>query len=209
VTSRAKSAPKETTLRTGERVLLRAIGPADKQALVHGLHRMSPKSRYRRFFSPVEELGASQLRYLTEVNHHTHEALIAINPNTGDPVGVARFIRSGDDSEVAEVAIAVVDDWQGRGVGTELLLALCDRASEEGVRRFSASVLESNKPMLGLLRDLGDVEVLGREQEVVELLMDLPAHGGGDALRQTVRGAATGRLTVEAEHPTSHRGAAK
>jgi hypothetical protein len=101
-------------------------------------------------------------------------------------VGVTRFVRSQVDPAVAELAIAVVDDWQGRGLGTALLHQLAARASEEGVKRFSASVLEGNRRMLDLLRDLADVEVLDRDRGVVERLMDLPAHRGW-------RGASTHR----------------
>lgn len=198
----------ERTLRTGDRVLIRPIAPTDKTLLVDGLHRLSPESRYRRFLSPVDELGARQLRYLTEVDHHLHEALVALDPKTGAIVGVARFVRLPDDPVVAELGIAVVDDWQGRGLGTELLNQLTARAREDGVRRFSAFVLQANQPMLDLLRDLGDVHVVGRDQGVVELLMDLPVEGGGEAVRYTVRAAARGHLTVEPRHPEAEGGPA-
>ena len=186
----------EAPLRSGDPVLIRPIRPSDKRLLLDGFERLSPGSRYRRFFSPVQELGASHLRYLTEVDHHAHEALVALDPTTGDGLGVARFIRSPADPDVAELGIAVIDDWQGRGLGTELLHELAARATEEGVQRFSANVLEANTTMIDLLRELGDVEVVDREQGVIELLMDLPAQGGGEALRHTVRGAARGDLTV-------------
>jgi RimJ/RimL family protein N-acetyltransferase len=199
----------ETTLRTGDRVLIRPIAPTDKTLLVDGLHRLSPESRYRRFLSPVDELGARQLRYLTEVDHHLHEALVALDPKTGAIVGVARFVRLPDDPVVAELGIAVVDDWQGRGLGTELLNQLAARAREKGVKRFSAFVLQGNKPMLDLLRDLGDVRVVGRDQGVVELSMDLPAEGSGEAVRHTVRAAARGHLTVEPRHPQAEGGPAR
>jgi RimJ/RimL family protein N-acetyltransferase len=193
-------------LRTGDRVLIRPIEPSDKTLLLDGLHRLSPESRYRRFLSPVDELGARQLRYLTEVDHHAHEALVALDPKTGAIVGVARFVCLPADPAVAELGIAVVDDWQGRGLGTELLDELAARAREEGVRRFSAFVLQSNKPMLGLLRDLGDAQVVDRDQGVVELLMDLPAEGGGEAVRHTVRAAARGHVTVEPSRPEAEGG---
>jgi RimJ/RimL family protein N-acetyltransferase len=146
--ARLGSVTSEATLRTGDPVLIRPIRPSDKSLLIDGLQRLSPESRYRRFFSPVPKLGASQLRYLTEVDHHAHEALVALDPRTGAGVGVAGFIRSSADPAVAEIAIAVVDDWQGRGLGTELLHELAARAREEGVRRVSAFVLERNPPML-------------------------------------------------------------
>jgi protein lysine acetyltransferase len=55
-------------------------------------------------------------------------------------------VRSSTDPRVAEVAVAVVDSWQGRGLGTALLDAIAARAREEGVERFTASVLANNSP---------------------------------------------------------------
>jgi RimJ/RimL family protein N-acetyltransferase len=162
---------------------------------------LGPESRYRRFFSPVHELGAGQVRYLTEVDHRTHEALIAIDPSSAQGLGVARFVRSGTDPRAAEVAVAVVDSWQGRGLGTALLEALAARAHEEGVERFTASVLADNPAMLGLLRNLGDTEVVDRAAGVVELEIELRGPRVPAGLSETVREAARGALTVEPRHP--------
>jgi RimJ/RimL family protein N-acetyltransferase len=193
--------PYEVTLRSGDRLLVRPIGPDDKQKLLDAFERLSPESRYRRFFSATPKLRAGQVRYLTEVDHHTHEALVAVDPRSNEGLGVARFIRSPDDPAVAEIAVAVIDDWHGRGLGTALLHGLTARAREEGVERFSAMVLAENEPMLDLLRRLGDVEVTGRDHGVIELLMDLPHEGMPDALRDTVRGAARGDVHLAARHP--------
>ena len=76
-------------------------------------------SRYRRFFSPVNHLTESQLDYLTLVDHHDHEAIVALA--SGEIRGVARYVRPEPDSPRAEVAVVVEDSWQGRGLGTELL----------------------------------------------------------------------------------------
>jgi GNAT superfamily N-acetyltransferase len=197
----------QATLRSGDRVLIRAIRRDDKQQLLDAFHRLSSGSRYRRFFSPVHDLSASQLRYLTEVDHHTHEALIAFDDEDGAGLGVARFIRSPADPTVAEVAVAVVDDWQGRGLGTVLLRELTARAREEGIERFSALVLADNTPMLELLRELGDVHVTDRDHGVVELITDLPSEGISRALRHTVRAAARGDITLRATHHQDVSGA--
>jgi RimJ/RimL family protein N-acetyltransferase len=193
--------PRQVTLRSGDRVLIRPIRPEDKDALHDGFERLSPESRYRRFFSPMNELGARQLRYLTEVDHRTHEALIATDPSSSEGVGVARFVRSSTDPRAAEVAVAVVDSWQGRGLGTALLAAIATRAREEGVEHFTASVLANNSPMLDLLRRLGDTQVVDRAAGVVELQIELRGPGVPAGLSQTVRAAAHGGLTVEPRHP--------
>jgi GNAT superfamily N-acetyltransferase len=183
-------------LRDGREVLVRPIRPADRQGLLEGFERLSPESRYRRFLAPMPTLGGAQLRYLTDVDHHDHEALLAIDPQTRNGLGVARFVRSAEDPEVAEVAVAVADDWQGRGLGTALLQDLAGRAREEGIQRFSASVLAENSAVIELIFKLGDAHVTGRHDAVVELLMDLPPDGLSETLRQTVRAAARGELRL-------------
>ncbi len=190
----------EQTLRKGERILIRPIGPGDKEMLADGFQRLTPESRYRRFFSPMDRLGAEELRYLTEVNHHTHEALIAIEPDSGEGLGVARFVRSATDPRAAEVAVAVVDDWQGRGLGTALLQHLADRAREEGIECFTASVLVDNSPMVELLRELGDTEIVDREAGVIEMRIQLGGSGVPAGLSQAVRGAARGALSMRPRH---------
>lgn len=107
---------------------------------------------------------------------------------------MARFVRSPDDPTVAEVAVAVVDEWQGRGLATMLLHELASRAREEGIERFSASVLAENDPVMKLFREFGGAHVTGREKEIIEVLMDLPDEGIPDALGHTVRAAARGNV---------------
>src|SRR3954468_16659986 len=106
------------TLRDGTPLLLRPIEPGDRRALAEGFERLSPESRYRRFFSPVSRLSDRQLDFLTRVDHRDHEALLAIDEASGQLVGVARFVRTGPGE--AEPAMVVGDDWQGRGVATVL-----------------------------------------------------------------------------------------
>jgi GNAT superfamily N-acetyltransferase len=180
------------TLRSGDEVLIRPIRPDDKHGLLQAFERLDPDSRYRRFFSPTPSLTAAQLRYLTEVDHHMHEALLAIDPQTRDGLGVARFVRSPDAPTTAEVAIAVADDWHRRGLATALLQDLAARAREEGVKRFSASVLADNPPAVKLFRHMGDVHKRAADHGVVDLVMDLPDEGIPEALRHTVRAVAGG-----------------
>ena len=165
--------------------------------MLEAFERLGPESRYSRFFAPTPHLDADQLHFFTSVDHHRHEALVGVDPRTGEGLGVARFIRAEDDSLTAEVAVAVVDDWQGRGLGTELLHELAGRAREEGVERFSASVLTDNEPMLDLFRDLGDARVTGLDQGVFELVTELPADGVPEGFDHAVRAAARGDLQLD------------
>ena len=74
-------------------------------------------------------------------------------------MGIARYVRHRDDPHTAEIAVTIVDDWQGRGLGTELLTRLSDRACQEGIRRFTAAVAADNAAMAGLLRNFGGEQV--------------------------------------------------
>ena len=185
-------------LRDGEEILVRPIRPDDREELAEGMRRLSPESRYRRFFTPTSELSAAELSYLTDVDHHDHEALVALEPDSGHGIGVARFVRSAGDAELAEVAVAVADSWHNRGVATALLDRLTQRAREEGVRRFSAEVLADNRPMLELIDELGDVTLRHLDDGAVEVEVELPPEGIGAELREWLRAAARELLRAPA-----------
>lgn len=187
------------TLRDGSQILLREVRPSDKAAIASGFERLSPESRYRRFFTAMSRLSDADLKYLTEVDHYDHEAVIASDPE-GDPVGVARYVRS-ERPEEAEVAVAVVDDWQGRGAGTALLERLVERAAENGIERFVASVLQENAEALELFRSVapGDPSPRRTEAGQVELIIEVPSGGvRGTLLGRALRSAASGRVEI---HP--------
>jgi nucleotide-binding universal stress UspA family protein len=176
-------------LRDGSRVQIRPIGPGDRDKLAAAFERMSPESRYLRFFGPVPRLTEAQLRYLTDIDHHDHEALAAIDPETGDGIGVARFVRT--DEGVAEPAIAVIDDWQGRGVGGALLDELADRAREEGITTFAAPVLAHNDAAIATLRRLGETRVQNHGHEVeLQIRLDEERRGAVPSLHGLLRQAA-------------------
>jgi GNAT superfamily N-acetyltransferase len=183
-------APHEVTLADGSRLLLRAISPDDRALLLEGFEHLSPESRYRRFMGPHNRLSERELHYLTDVDHRTHEAIVALDAATGAGVGVARYIADADDVTRAEVAVTVIDEWQGRGVGTALLEALIARARENGVDRFTASLLATNEPMIELLHDIGEATLTQSGPGTKEYEVVLPESGVGP-LRPLLRHAAS------------------
>jgi GNAT superfamily N-acetyltransferase len=152
-----------------------------------------------RFLTAVDELGEAELRYLTEIDHHDHEALVAIEPQSGDAVGVGRFVRSERDPAVAEAAITVIDDWQRLDLGTALCNLIAERARAEGIRRFTALLLAENQQMLDVLASLGPAEVVSRDAGTIEVAVDIPDAGIGDHMAGVLRVAAGG--TVELATP--------
>ncbi|HEY1323740.1 MAG TPA: GNAT family N-acetyltransferase, partial [Streptosporangiaceae bacterium] len=112
-------------------------------------------------------LSPAELRFLTEVDHHDHEAIGALSPADGRGVGIARYIRDPGDPAAAEIAVTIADDWQGRGLGTELLAQLSDRARQAGICRFTATVSADNVAMKGLLWKLG-AKLAGRSRGTLE-----------------------------------------
>jgi RimJ/RimL family protein N-acetyltransferase/nucleotide-binding universal stress UspA family protein len=179
-----------TELRDGSQVEIRPLSPDDRELLRSGFERLSDRSRYLRFQTPLTELTDVQLSHLTDVDHHDHEALLALDPDSNEAIGVARFVRVGDN--VAECAIVVADDWQNKGLGSELLERLVERAQEEGVERFTALVLADNQDALRLLQRLGDT-VWRSEGSQLELEIELPERARtSPSLRLVLASAARG-----------------
>jgi RimJ/RimL family protein N-acetyltransferase len=179
----------------GLELLLRPLRAEDKRRVAQAFERLSPETRYRRFFAPLERLSERDLRYLTEVDHHDHEAIAAVNPENGMIVGVARFVRSDDPSE-AEVAVVVGDPWQGHGVATALLQRLVGRAREEGIDHFVALVMSDNTEALEVFRHLapGGSHIRRSASGHTELVMALPdpERIGESTLGRALRAAAAG-----------------
>ena len=165
----------ETTLRDGTRVLIRMVEPDDKDGFVEGFSRLSPRSRYLRFHTGLEELSEQQLAYLTEVDGVDHVAWVALDLDAPDRpgIGVARFVRLADEPTVAEAAVTVLDAYQGRGLGTVLLEVLAGAAVRRGVGTFRAYVLGENRTMLRVLESLGPT-CTRREHDMHEIDVTLP-----------------------------------
>jgi len=172
----------------GAEVLLRPLEPEDADLLLEIFDQLGPRSRERRFLTPKHTLTSTDLRQLTAVDHHDHEAVVALSATDGRPVGVARFVRISADPGTADVAVVVVDAWQSRGLGTVLASSLLGRARELGVRRFSVLMARDNEAAVRLMhRVLGEVEQseLNRETAVfvVSLTTAPPARGGRVVLK--------------------------
>lgn len=165
----------DITLPDGTRLLLRPIVPGDKDALREGFERLSPESRYRRFFTPVNHLTTGMLKALTEVDYDNQFAWVALacEDDRTHLVGVARYVRLADPA-AAEVAVAVIDPYQGKGIGTLLLDALMLEALRAGISRFEGEVLADNEPMRAVLTGADSHFSRGEERGTTRFRIDLP-----------------------------------
>jgi GNAT superfamily N-acetyltransferase len=143
-------------LRDGTLILIRPIRSDDKCLLEAELRSLSEKSVQRRFLTAKPRYTRSELRYLTEVDGWNHMALVAESPTQAGRriLGVGRYVRHRDDPQKAEVAVEVIDDFQGRGLGTVLVEELGRRARMRGVTRFTATMSSENIPAQRLFRKL-------------------------------------------------------
>jgi acetyltransferase len=138
-------------LRDGTRALIRRIGPEDRSRLNQGFQSASAKSIFMRFLGPQPRLSSRQLDYLTAIDHVRHEALIAVDPESGQSFGTARYVRRDDDPETAEFAVGVGDRWMRIGLGTALLTALVVRAREAGITQFTGLIHADNAAIRALI----------------------------------------------------------
>lgn len=158
-------------LRNGTRLHVRPIRAEDEPLLHEAFSRMSERSVYFRFFSPLKRLPETMARRLARVDYDERFALVATTHKPAGKehiLGVARYdVAPG--TKTAEVAVTVVDEAQRQGIGSGLLRLLADVAREHGIEEFSLVVLPENQSMLGLLRKMGwihDRQLVGGVYEI-------------------------------------------
>jgi GNAT superfamily N-acetyltransferase len=177
----------------GREVLVRAVRAEDKPLFARGWEHFGQESRYRRFMGVKQKLSTAELSFFTEIDHIDHEAIGALDPESGEGLGVARYVRDAERPHAADAAVSVIDAWQGRGLGGLLLRRLCHRAAQNGIRVFTAELLTSNHTMLHLFEKLGAVRVTGRDGAELHIDVELQV-ADAPTLELALRSAATGHI---------------
>jgi len=146
----------DAVLRDAGSICIRAIRPDDKERLREHFAGLSPQSVYFRFMEIRRALSAHELQQLTELDFKDHVGLVATITDNGVEhiVGVGRYIR-GSNPHRAEIAFAILDEHQGRGIGTLLLEHLNRIAYANGITEFEANVLGDNARMLEVFAHSG------------------------------------------------------
>jgi len=157
-------------LRDGGSIRIRAIRPDDKQLLLDHFHTLSHESVYLRFMGFRRDLTPDDLKYLTELDFKNHVGLAATASGPGGErfIGIGRYVR-GANPRRAEVAFAVLDDHQGRGIATLLLEHLDRIAHAAGIAEFEADVMGGNRRMLEVFAHCGFKEGQSPEVGVVRV----------------------------------------
>ena len=140
-------------LRDGSSLHLRPIKPDDLEALLEFHNRLSPKSIYFRYFSPLPELGEERAKALVNVDYDDTFALVG--ELAGRLVGVARYYRDEKTRDHAEVAFLIEDALQGRGIATRMLDRLAEIARDKDISTFEAYVLGDNRKMMDVFMHTG------------------------------------------------------
>jgi acetyltransferase len=143
------------TLRDGRVVGVRPLERSDREALADGVRRLSERTRYLRFATAKPHLTERELDFLVDIDHHTHEALLAVDPGTGRAIAVVRYVEVPGEPGAVEIAATVADAWQGLGLGRALLARLAARARTEGYSALCASVLAGNHHSIAMLLRAG------------------------------------------------------
>ena len=190
------------TLEDGTRLRIRRARPDDKQRILDGFQRLSPQSRYNRFFTAKSELTTAELKAFTEFDGVNHLAVGAVRVNAdgneGEGLGIARFVRDEVDPTVADVAVAVVDDRQGQGIGHALVKRLARAAADLGVERFRARVLADNDRALDALSSAAPGVQMVRDGDLVRVEIPLPpaARGLSRLIRRALKLGASRHIGV-------------
>lgn len=168
--------PHSVELRDRTKVHVRPIVPEDEPLLHEAVAAMSERTVYFRFFSPIKRMSDALAHRLAVVDYNDRFAIVATAHRANGLeriVGVARYDRARG-TDVAEVAVAVIDEFQRRGLGGQLLAELARVARAHGIRTFSLIVLPENREMLGLLRKMGWIHQAKLAGGVYEISFDLP-----------------------------------
>lgn len=142
-------------LSDGRVVALRPLRRGDRTGLVSLFARLSDESRRRRFLSAKTRLTTAELDHLSDVGHPGHEAMAAIDERDGAIIGVSRYVADPTRPAAVEVAFAVADDFQNRGVGTALAERIIARAHQHGWATLIATTYLDNAAARALLRRFG------------------------------------------------------
>jgi acyl-CoA hydrolase len=168
------------TLRDGTQIFFRPVKPTDEPALSEMLYSLSPDSVRSRYFTHTRTFPHKDVQRLTNIDYRNDLAIVGCVPGPAGEqiVAIAQYFLE-PKTQAAEVAFIVQDEWQQKGMGSFLLAYITKIAAERGVKRFYATVLPTNVPMLTIFSNCGYDVTTEFDGEVYTIAYDLPVEGGG------------------------------
>ena len=160
-------------LRNGRRIVIRALKPDDRADLIAAVEGSSNQSLYRRFFGAKRHFSEQEVSFFVNVDFVSHVALVAIAESNGRPliVGGGRYVVT--EPGKAEIAFAVVDQFQKQGIGATLMRHLVVLARNANLKKLTAEVLPENVPMLRVFENSGLSHAVVRKSGVVHVVLRL------------------------------------
>jgi acetyltransferase len=162
----------------GSSVTMRPIRPEDAELEQEFVRNLSPGSRYFRFMNTVRELTPAMLVRFTQIDYDREMAFVAVREEGGREIeiGVARYIAN-PDARTCEFAVAVMDAWQGKGLGRRMLERLIEVARWRGLHTMVGHILGGNQSMLALCGKLGfEIAEHPDDAAMKRAVLDLDAH---------------------------------
>lgn len=162
------------TLPNGEEVHIRMLLPSDRDTLLDAFHKLSDETKRLRFFQVNEELSDKELDYLLNIDNTNHVAYCAytIKDSIPNGIGVVRYIRSVKNPEIAEVAITIVDEYHGKGIGKELIKKITQHARKEGITTYVANAFYFNNIILKMISKF-PYKITGSDEGILTIKVDI------------------------------------
>lgn len=160
-------------LRDGRRVEIRALRHEDRDGLEEAVGRASVESLRRRFFLIKRHFSEQEIEFFSNIDFVDHVALVVVAQENGEPhiVGGGRYVVL--DPGRAEIAFAVIDEYQGQGIGAALMRHLAAIARDAGLKELIAEVLPENTAMLKVFRKSRLHSTTRREAGITHVTLQL------------------------------------
>ena len=183
----------DITLPDGGVMRLRLVQARDRDGIIEGFSKLSAETRVQRWFYPKMSLSEEEIEALVSPADDNHGAITAIElgPDGSEisGIGMARFVRSRESPDAAEIAITIVDEWQGLGIGRILLHRLLAMISERGIPFVDGRLQAENRRMRHLLEPYVPQGGFLREDSTLSFRFPVPAPGD-PLMAQLARNAA-------------------
>ena len=171
---------KKYEIKEGLTIFIRPLIKEDRKAFVKAFSKLSDKTKQLRFLTSTEALSEKEFDYLVNVDHENHVAFCAYYSKNGEEIGigVARYIRSIKKPNTAEIAITIIDEFQGMGIGKLLIQNIVAFAKQHGIEKFVANAYYLNNTILNIISKY-PYEITGSSDGVLTIEIDI-THGKRD-----------------------------